>query len=204
MTNAQAESQTADASTHPHSLSNVFDRLLENIDGNSVTVDTLLRSFSNRSFGPLLLVPSLLALGPTGAIPGMSIAMGLVIVLIAVQMLLFHGRPWLPERVRNFSFPRESLEKGIRSARPYASSLERWIKPRLTFLTQTPWSYAMPLVSIVLALTLFPLAVIPFGVAPPAAALTLLSIGLTMRDGYVLIAGYALAAISVMFVLQFV
>ncbi|MEL6747496.1 MAG: exopolysaccharide biosynthesis protein, partial [Pseudomonadota bacterium] len=88
----------------PQNLHEILDQLKEGTNGDTVSVDDLLHAFSTRSFGPLLLVPSLIALGPTGAIPGMSIVMGSVIILVAGQMLISHDRPWLPERIRNFSF----------------------------------------------------------------------------------------------------
>jgi hypothetical protein len=43
---------------------------------------------------------------------------------------------------------------------------------------------------------MYPLALVPWGVTLPALALTILSAGLTMRDGYVLAAGYAVTIIS--------
>jgi hypothetical protein len=188
---------------NPHSLTEVFDDLLENTkDGDKASLDDLLSAFGRRSYGPLLLIPSLLALGPTGAIPGMSIAMASLIILIAVQMLFKHGEPWLPERLLKISFPRESLQNGISRSRPYAQWVEKWIKPRIVPLTEQPWSYAVPVVSLGLAALMFPLALVPFGVALPAAALTALSIGLTLKDGYFLLAGYGLGAISLLAVLQ--
>ena len=204
MTEAQASANSAepDGSQTLHSITDVLDQLLENTDGDKVSVDDLLSAFDNRSYGPLLLVPSLLALGPTGAIPGMSIAMASLIILIAVQMLFKHGEPWLPERILNVSFPRESLENGISKSRPYAQWVEKWIKPRIVFLTEKPWSYAVPLVCIGLAALMFPLALVPFGVFLPAAALTLLSIGLMLKDGYFLLTGYGLSAASLLAILQ--
>jgi hypothetical protein len=59
------------------------------------------------------------------------------------------------------------------------------------------------LVSIALAALMFPLALVPFGVALPAAALTALSIGLMLKDGYFLLAGYGLGAVSLLTILQF-
>jgi hypothetical protein len=40
------------------------------------------------------------------------------------------------------------------------------------FLTEKPWSYAVPLVRIALATLMFPLALVPFGVFLPARGRT--------------------------------
>ena len=198
MSNAQSADSEAQGSEDPHSLTDVLDKLLETSDQEKVSIDDLISAFDNRSYGPLLLVPSLLALIPIiGGIPGMSILTGSIIILIAGQMLFKQGNPWLPERVRNFEFSRDKLESAIDMVRPYVEKVERWIKPRLTELTTKPFSYAIPVVSILFALTMFPLALLPFAVAVPALALTLLSIGLTLKDGYFVIAGYALGAAAI-------
>jgi hypothetical protein len=199
MGKAGSANESAQDREKPHSLSDVFDKLLESTSGENVSVDDLLSAFDNRSYGPLLLVPSLIALGPTGAIPGMSIVMGSVIILIAVQMLFKSSRPWLPRRIRDFEFSRQKLKNAVETARPYVDQIEKWIKPRLTELTSKPLSYVISIVSIIFALMMYPLALLPFAVALPASALTLLSIGLTLRDGYLVLAGYVIGAVSIYF-----
>ncbi len=204
MTETHETEQALGEQRSPHSLLQIIDRLGEAGEDENVTVADLLSAFDNRSYGPLLLIPSLLALGPTGAIPGASMAMALLIILIAGQMLLSHGKPWLPERIRAVSFPRSALEKGLRMARPAVGAVERWIGPRLVPLTVKPWSYGIPPVAILFALTMFPLAFVPFAAAIPAAALTLLSLGLMLKDGYLVLAGYAIGAASLYAVLAVV
>lgn len=44
---------------------------------------------------------------------------------------------------------------------------------------------------------MFPLVLVPFGVALPAAALALLSIGLTLKDGYFVLGGYAVGLAAI-------
>jgi hypothetical protein len=204
MAGADALSDDDQVGGLPDSLTGIFDTLLDHTDGQKVSIDSLLSALDNRSYGPLLLLPSLLALGPTGAIPGMSIAMGSVIILIAVQMLFKHGQPWLPDRILSFEFERERLESAVEKSRPYVERLQRLIRPRLTELTTRPWSYAIPVFSILFALTMFPLAVVPFGVALPAAAMTLLSIGMTMKDGYFVLAGYVIGTAALVMLVSLI
>src|SRR3569832_764957 len=61
-----------------------------------VSVADLMGMLGERSFGPLLLVPSLIAVAPVGAIPGLPAITSAVIVLIAGQILLGHAHFWIP------------------------------------------------------------------------------------------------------------
>lgn len=176
-----------------YALSGLFDQVLASADGQQVSFGQIVSTFRQQAYGPLLLIPSLLALLPIiGAIPGMSILTASLIIFVSAQMLAGRKHPWLPARLREFSFRRDRLERAVAAMRPYLEALDRWTRPRLVVLSQPPLSFAVPSVCLVLALLIFPLALVPWGVTLPALALTILSIGLTIRDGYVLVAGYAI------------
>lgn len=51
-------------------------------------------------------------------------------------------------------------------------------------------------IAILLSLTFYPLAIVPMGVSAPSAAIVLLSLALTARDGLLAAAGYLVAAAS--------
>ena len=53
--------------------------------------------------------------------------------------------------------------------------------------------YLIAMVTMLLAISMFPLALLPFAVAVPGTAVGLLAIGLTMRDGLVVTSAYALS-----------
>lgn len=189
---------STDSEDRDYSLAGLFDDVLANVEGSSISFGEAVATFREQAYGPLLLVPSLLALVPViGAIPGVSVLTATLIVLIAGQMLVGRSTPWLPGRLRNVSLSREQLERAVSIMRPYLEALDRWTRPRLLFLSEPPVYLLIPVVCILLALMMYPLAVVPWGVTPPALALTILSIGLTLRDGYVLGAGYAVTALSV-------
>lgn len=181
-----------------YSLRRLFDDMLAHAQGPQVSFGEAVATFREQAYGPLLLVPSVLALVPViGAIPGMSVLTATLIILIAGQMLIGRSTPWLPQRLRNFTITRDRLEQGVRTLRPYLETLDRWTRPRLVFLSEPPFYLLIPIICVLLALLMFPLALVPWGVTLPALALTILSVGLTMRDGYVLGAGYAVTVLSV-------
>ncbi|SMF76964.1 Uncharacterized conserved protein [Tistlia consotensis] len=175
------------------SLRGLVHRLVENTEGRTVSLGQLLEAVGMQAFGPLLLVPSLIAALPViGAIPGMSVATGTVIVLIAGQVLIGRREPWLPDRLTGFSFERQPLKKGIAWAEPKLARLDRFIRPCLGFMVRGPARYLAALVAILDAALFYPAAFLPFAVEAPACALIVLAVGVTTADGRWVIAGYGL------------
>jgi len=190
---------SAKANHSEHSLIGLFDEVLANAQGDQVTFGEAVATFRQQAYGPLLLVPSLIALAPiVGAIPGVSILTATLIILIAAQMLVARRHPWLPARLRKVALRRDQLERALKTMRPHLEAMDRWTRPRLLFLTEAPFYLLIPIVCIGLALLMYPLALVPWGVTLPALALTILSVGLTIRDGYVLAAGYGVTVSSVL------
>ncbi len=181
----------------PTSLSGLLDHFLETTDGQAaVSISDLLDSLSSRSHGPMLLFPAIIAISPVGMIPGMSLVTGTLVILIAVQMMLFASRPWIPQRLANFEFSREKLKSGVQKTQPWVKWFEKIIHARFEYLAVGIMIYPVAFVSILLALSFYPLAFVPFGVFLPGLAIALLALGLTARDGLLILLGFALTAIA--------
>lgn len=174
-------------------LSDILDTLVEETDGKDVTLGELLDTFDGRAFGPLLLIPAILAVSPVGMIPGMSILTGSIIFLIAAQMIFSTKRPWLPNRLREFTIPREKFVNTVEKTKPWALWVEKALKQRLTIVAKRPLSYLLAVTCMVLAATMYPLALVPFGVAVPGSAVIFFALGLTARDGLVISIGYVIS-----------
>ncbi len=195
-------SLNAETTKEPQRLPDILDRLAESADGSQVSLEQLLDAFGRRSFGPMLLVPALIALLPTGAIPGMSIVTGSLIILVGVQMLLPVDQPWFPSALRRIRLGRERFDKSIESARPWTRRLNRLVGPRLEFMAEPPVNYVTALVCIAMGVMMFPLALLPFAVAIPAGTVVLLALGVTTRDGLVISLGLASALLGSYFALR--
>lgn len=182
-------------------LTEILDQLQDHCGGtDEVTLGEIMDGFDRRGFAPMLLVPALIALGPTGMIPGMSIATGTVILIIALQMILGRRTPWMPDRARNFSFSTEKLGKLVEKSRGTARFLDRTLKERWPFFAEGVAARLGALFCIVMALTFFPLALIPFGVALPSAAIVIFTIGLASKDGLVVLSSNLLGIGAVVLV----
>ncbi len=178
-------------------MQDILDQLEESPDGDKTSVDDIVSAFRHRGFGPLLMVPSLFALIPIiGGIPGASLLLAALIILIAGQMVVGRESPWIPGRLRRMSFDSDKLKKGIKKARPYAKSIDHHTTSRVQFLTSDIAKRIIAVVCILLAIAMIPLAAVPFGVAIPATALLLLAIGLSARDGLILAIGLAASLLS--------
>ncbi|MEW4565917.1 exopolysaccharide biosynthesis protein [Bremerella sp. JC770] len=181
----------------PDGLADVLEQMKANTDGDQVTLEDTLDALDSRSFGPLLLVPAIMAVSPIGAIPGMSIVTGCVLMLIAVQMIFSSGRPWLPQRLLDFSFSRETFAKGIDKSMPWAKWLDGYTDRRMEMITQSPFHYVIAAIIAFLALLFIPLAFLPFAVAIPGTAIALFALGMTVRDGLLVITGFLVSCAAI-------
>ena len=173
------------------SLTDLVERLESAADDGDPTVDHILKAAGGRSLGAILFGPALIAASPIGAIPGMSIAMGTVIVLFAIQFALGRSHLWTPGVIARRKAPADKVRSGAAKMRKPARWLDRWLGGRLTWATNSVAETLVGIVACLLGVAMYPLAIVPFGVFVPAVALALLSAGLMTRDGLLVILGLA-------------
>lgn len=176
-------------------MSNSIADLLDEIyDENSdkTSLGKVIERFENRGFGPLLLVPALVALLPTGAIPGVPTICGITLFFICIQVAIGQKSPWLPRTLKEKEVDSDKLESAIDKAKPYVRKTEKLLKPRLTFLSDTPAKNVVAAYCAIAALCMIPLEALPFAVALPAFALCITALGMTNRDGVFLTIGMTL------------
>jgi len=181
----------------PTSLSGLLDHFLETTKGqNKVAVSDLLNSLSSRSHGPMLLFPAIIAISPIGMIPGMSVATGTLIIVIAGQMMFFSSRPWIPKRIAELEFSQQKLKSGVNKTLRWVKWFEKVVRPRFEFLASGVMIYPIALISMMLAASFYPLAFVPLGVLAPGFAITVFALGLTARDGLLVIFGFLLTGLA--------
>ena len=78
-------------------LEQLLDRIGKTADNrNRIFLSTILETVGSRSFGPLLLMAGVILASPLSGIPGMPTTMGVLVLLIAVQLLFDRKHFWLP------------------------------------------------------------------------------------------------------------
>jgi len=168
-----------------------LEEALAEVRGDRVSLGTIVDSLGPGGWGL-----SLLLFGASGLIPGIAPVFGVALCLIALGMIVGHGRPWLPERMRGWQTDRRGLDKGLRRLRPVLGWIERWLRPRGEAFLTDPMLRIVGLAALVNAvLVVLP---VPFGNTAPAIATLVLALGLTMRDGYAVLAGMVLTGIALL------
>lgn len=174
-------------------VSDLLEELHDAFPQERVTVRDLIRRLEGRAFGLLLLLLALPMCIPN--IPGISTIFGVALLAPALQMILGRDEPWLPKRVLAWSFQRENLQKAIRGALPYLRRVERYVRPRWTFLTRPPMTIMLGLQTLVLAVVL--MLPIPAGNWPPGVTIAITALALLQRDGLFAALSVPMAAVSV-------
>lgn len=175
-------------------LTEILTDLHEDFEGEKITLGEIVEHFEDRGFGPLLLAPALIAVLPSGAIPGVPAVCAVFIILISGQLLFGKHHPWLPGRLRRFSFSRSKFQRGFEKVEPWTRRFDKLLKPRLVILTRETASRVIAVVAILLALIMIPLELVPFACAVPGLSIAFFAIGLSARDGLLTLLALLVAA----------
>lgn len=173
--------------TTVRNLHTLLNSLVDETSGETITVADLMNAVGRRAFGPLLLLLGFVAISPLTIVPGASWLVAFITLLIAGQVLLGFKHPWLPRSTLDFSFPRQALINGVDRMCGPARMVDKWVKPRLAMITAPPFLQLIALVAIAAALITFPLGLVPFGPVLPGLAILLIGLGVTARDGVVVL-----------------
>jgi hypothetical protein len=149
--------------------------------------------------GPVLFVLILPVLLPLP--PGFSMVLALPLLVVAPQIIAGRQQLWLPKTLARWSLKRTTLVKQLERILPLLERFESVARPRLTFLTGAIGvrlvGVACTLVAVILILP------IPFANLLPSLAMGAFSLGLTRKDGLLVLAGYGLlAAAAVLIALE--
>lgn len=162
-------------------------------DDDTVTLGDLLEAVGTRSLGPLLLLPALLAASPAGGVPGVPTLLAMLILLVVTYWFLSGDQLWLPGFIRRREVSSDLVQKSVRVLRPVASWTDRHFGDHWTGLVRPSSEKAVALAAALMALVMPPLELVPFAVTLPAGAIALMALGLTLRDGVLLAAGFAVS-----------
>lgn len=148
-----------------------------------------------RSFGIVLVLFGLPNLLP---VPGLPILCGVIVAVVAWQMLQGNESLVLPRWLDQRRIKRKDLQKVLAKAEPVLRWFEKVMRPRLLPLTDTQAERAIGALVMVMAACL--MSPIPFiGGIPPGIAVILIGLAMVERDGVILIIGMIAAAIAFLF-----
>lgn len=170
-------------STRSASLMTILETI-ENAQGEAkITVGEIVELIGRVSFAPLLVVPALALVSPLSGIPLFSTTMGIIIVLVATQMMLKRQTLWLPGWVLRMRASRKAVRTAFEKSHSFVRWLDRRTETRLTVLVHEPLVFFPQLLCVLSGLLLPFLELVPFSSSMIGVAVTLLGIGIFARDG---------------------
>jgi hypothetical protein len=165
----------------------VLDDLLGGAPEEQVTLEWLMGRLGDRSFGLVLLLLALL-----GLLPGVSAVAGVLLMVVAVQMILARPGPAFPRRVATRYFEVRRLARVVRRVLPALRWLEQFIRPRWA----TPFETTKRVVGgVVLLLAGSLLAPVPLSNVPLALMIAVIAVAYLEEDGILLCAALAGAVV---------
>lgn len=127
--------------------------------------------------------------------PPIPLVCGLLLALVAVQILAGRSAPWLPSALLRRSVPQDAVARAVARALPVLEKLERWSRPRIELLDSPLAHRLIGFVLFAFALGLIVAAPV-IGQIPLGLGVCLIGLGLVERDGVVVVAGLVFGAIG--------
>jgi hypothetical protein len=165
----------------------------------TVKLNDVLLLAGERVFGFLFVILSLPSALPIPA-PGYSVPFGLLIFVLAVQFMIGSQKPWLPQRMANWSIKTTLAQRFVKTGLPWLRRLEGLSKPRFTAVcTSLPGRLFVGSAIALMAISM--MIIIPGTNTLPAMGIFLTGIGLVEDDGLICAVGAtACVAIAVVMV----
>lgn len=183
-------------------MEQLLDQIRESAtEAGQVSVNAILNSVGERSFGPVVLLAGLVTIAPLiGDIPGVPTILGLVVLLTLGQLLFQRHSIWLPSWISRRSVPQDKLLKGLDWLQKPARFLDRWTGPRLVFLVDGPGLYVMAIICMAVAMGMPLMEVVPFSANGAGAALIAFGLAIVARDGVLAILATSFTLVTGWFV----
>ncbi|MDX5507431.1 MAG: exopolysaccharide biosynthesis protein [Wolbachia endosymbiont of Hylaeus sinuatus] len=158
-----------------------------NNGSNKVTLFDIKTALHERGFGILIIIFSLPLSVPIPVPPGYTTILSIPLILFSLQLLFGFDSPWMPHWLERRSFQRSTLAFVVEKTSPALKKIEKFMKPRMSFIFYGPGEKILAFVMLLSALSIaLPLPLTNF---IPAIGTTLISLGIMSKDGFLSILG---------------
>ncbi|MFW0776540.1 MAG: exopolysaccharide biosynthesis protein [Rickettsiales bacterium] len=190
-------------SNHARRTSAILQEIIDSADKDgTISLGEFMKLLGDRTFCLAILVFSLPNSLPVPGIPGFSTITGLPIIFIAMQLLAGRSSIWLPKKVAQKTFTRRSAAKMLSKALPAVKWLEKFLRPRLVFVTSPFGERLLGALFIILSgIIILP---IPGGNFLPGLSMSLIALGMLSRDGLFVLSAIAFSIASVVFMIEII
>lgn len=134
------------------------------------------------------------------SIPGVSTVFGAGILLIGIAVT-FNSLPWMPKQIADRKLDSKKLVPVLERGVKVLAKVDQYVRPRLlTFTTGAVMNRFNGLALVGAAILLMaPLGFVPFSNTLPGIAILFLSAGISQRDGAVVLAGYVMIVMTIIY-----
>lgn len=180
--------------TKPDSLAQSLEQILHTSESEGPSVGHIIQEIGEKGFGLIFLILSLPSALPVPA-PGYSTPFGIMIALLALQMLIGRKQIWLPQRLRSVRLKPSLARSMLGAINRFLHYVERFIRPRQRWIRSRLGQSSLALVIIIMAaLMILP---IPLTNTLPAMVIFLIGVGLCEEDGLLTIAAFAIGILAI-------
>lgn len=159
-----------------------------------VTLADILTLAGERTFGFLFVLLALPSALPIPA-PGYSIPFGIVMFVLAMQLISGRQRPWLPQSWKKKGFGLLQLQKVVKAGSPWLRRIEVLSRPRLTPVCTSRGGRVVLGLAIAL-MSVCMMIPIPGTNTLPAIGIFITGFGLLDDDGFISLAGLTVCVLA--------
>ena len=189
MTTPASSPSTVQQDDVSHNVTRLLRRLADDGGDAGLTLHEIRDRLDERAYGLLILLLSIPCLVP--GLYGVPQVVGLIVILLAGQMLVGREEPWLPRWFLNLRCKGSWLKAMADFAETKLGWIDRLSRPRLRRFADGPGEKLAAVFMILATVTI----VMPLTNTIPSIALALLSVGLIQRDGLFVFAGCAVTTV---------
>lgn len=174
------------------------------VKGERVSIKDMLVVLNNRGFGGVLIILCLIELLPTGTIPGVPSLVATLIILVSGQILLGRRHLWVPKFLGQKTISYSKMDKGFKKIMPVVRWVDSWTRERWPILISHPAERLSALAIITLALSFYPLELVPFASSIPSFIIAMFGVSFITKDGLLSLLTWIIAgggAISIGYIL---
>ncbi len=179
----------------PHKIitTQVIEDVVNSGSSDRVPIRDLVAAMESIGFGLGMMIFSFGIIIPLP--PPFPSIIALPLVVFSAQMMLGYSSPKLPKRFSNLSVKRSVLAMLVQKLAPYIRKVERFLKPRLSFIASGAFERVIGFFTLVFSS--FIVLPIPLSNFIPGLGILIISFGLLGKDGVVVIFGIIVGIIGV-------